>query len=218
MTMNPTFRRRLRRGALCISGGLAATLVLAACSAPAEEATGAGSAGSAAAQTEGTAPTSFLTEYALDGLDATQIIDQLEAAPLADRPTGLIASIRPDELLLTDEAGNEATLAMPEDRFYLSVAPYVTQTHECYFHSLTTCTGEMSGAELDITVTDATTGEVILSETRSTEANGFVGLWLPRGIQANLTISYEGRSATTPISTATDADPTCLTTVQLPQA
>lgn len=105
---------------------------------------------------------------------------------------------------------------MPEDRFYLSVAPYIEQTHECYFHSLTTCTGELQNADVHVTVTDATSGEVVLDEDLTTEANGFVGIWLPRGIEANLTVTYEDASATTAISTVTDSDATCLTTMQLP--
>ncbi|MFS4491238.1 CueP family metal-binding protein, partial [Dietzia kunjamensis] len=44
--------------------------------------------------------------------------------------------------------------------------------------------------------------------------NGFLGLWLPRGITATLTIDHDGRTATAPISTGDD-DLTCLTTMQL---
>ncbi|GMA34464.1 CueP family metal-binding protein [Demequina litorisediminis] len=73
---------------------------------------------------------------------------------------------------------------MPDDAFYVSLAPYVDTTHECYFHSLTTCTGEMQGEDIDVTVTDVETGEVLVDEAMTTFDNGFVGLWLPRDAEA----------------------------------
>lgn len=31
------------------------------------------------------------------------------------------------------------------DEFYVSVTPYLEQTHDCFFHSRTTCLGELRG-------------------------------------------------------------------------
>lgn len=103
---------------------------------------------------------------------------------------------------------------MPEDEFYVSIAPYRSQTHECYFHSLTTCSGELANTDVHVTVVEATSGETLLDETLTTYDNGFVGVWLPRGIDATLTVSAEGRTAKKAISTRPD-DPTCLTGLQL---
>ena len=61
---------------------------------------------------------------------------------------------------------------------------------------------------------EATSGETLLDETLTTYDNGFVGVWLPRGIDATLTVSAEGRTAKKVISTRPD-DPTCLTGLQL---
>lgn len=210
---------RSRRTATLIGGGLALSLVLAACSTDpvADETTSGDSAAESVDESAAGAP-EVLTAHGLADMETREIIDTLEQTPLDERPTDMIASIRPNELLVSDASGNETSLPMPEDAFYLSVAPYIEQTHECYYHSLTTCTGELQSAPVSVTVTDATTGDVILEEDMSTQANGFVGMWLPRGIDANLTIDYQGASATTPISTKTDSDATCLTTMQLPQA
>lgn len=160
------------------------------------------------------APTTASSQ-GFDDADASarELIDRLESTALDERPEGVIASVRPDALVFDDGSG-ERSLPMPDGEFYLSVAPYVGQTHECFFHSLTTCIGELRDTEVEVTVTDAATGDVILAEATRTADNGFVGLWLPRDIAATLTVTADGRTATTAISTGDD-DPTCLTTLQL---
>ncbi|WP_309131395.1 CueP family metal-binding protein [Brevibacterium sp.] len=156
----------------------------------------------------------ILTEYGLDGLDVREIIDTLDSTPVAERPTDLLASVRPDALELSSSLG-EVALPMPDDEVYVSVAPYRTQTHDCHFHSLTTCLGELSNTEVDVTVTDSTTGETVIDETRTSFDNGFVGLWLPRGIEAELHLESGGLNADVPLSTTSDADATCVTTAEL---
>lgn len=157
----------------------------------------------------------LLAEHNLNGLNAKQIIEELDTMPLADRPTDLIASVRPNELILTDEQQRETSIETPTDEFYVSVAPYQSQTHECYYHSLTTCVGELQNTAVDVKVTNSETGETLIDETRSTFDNGFLGIWLPRGIEATLSVEVDGRTASTLISTATSEDPTCITTLQL---
>ena len=159
-------------------------------------------------------PNPSLESYGLAGLDAPQIINKLDTMPVADRPDDLIASVQPTELVLTSSDEGLATMPMPDDQFYLSVAPYNTSTHPCQFHSLTTCRGEMATEEVHVTVTDNASGDTLIDEPRTTYDNGFLGLWLPRGITATLTIDHDGRTATAPISTGDD-DLTCLTTMQL---
>ncbi|QZY50602.1 CueP family metal-binding protein [Leucobacter tenebrionis] len=177
---------------------------------PGSDVTSSGGSGSSGSE----ASASWLEEYDLDGLDAREIIERLDTMPVAERPAGLIASVQPDTLLLTDTAENETVFEMPEDEFYVSFAPYVDQTHDCYFHSLTTCLGELSGEDIEITVTDEADGSVILDESRQTYDNGFAGVWLPRGIDATLTVERDGRTATAQLSTGGE-DPTCLTTLEL---
>jgi hypothetical protein len=172
----------------------------------------------------GSAPTSaqptrtddpLLVDHGLAGLDAREIIERLDTMPMAERPTDLIASIEPNELILTDDQQRRTVLPMPRDEFYVSFAPYVNQTHACHFHSLTTCTGELRNAGIRVKVTDDGTGDVILDESKRTHDNGFLGVWLPRDIDATLTVDHEGLTGTSPITTKGDQAATCVTTLRL---
>lgn len=157
----------------------------------------------------------FLSAQNLAGLDARAVIDKLDTTPVAQRPNNLMASVRPDQLILIDENKQQVSMPIPEDQFYLSFAPFKTQTHDCHFHSLTTCLGEMQNEEVKVTITDVKTGEKIVDRTMKTFDNGFVGVWLPRGIEATLNVEQGELSASSKISTATSEDATCLTTMQL---
>lgn len=210
MTMHTT-RRRL---AAALASTLAVTLVLAACAPTADAPAGEPADASASPSVAQTEP-AILAGQGLAGADARTIIDTLDALPVAERPEDVFVSIRPDQLVVSDSTGREETVPMPEDEFYVSLAPYVDQTHDCYYHSLTTCTGELGDQEIHVTVTDTATGEVIVDEDLVTFDNGFVGVWLPRGIDAELTVAYQDLSATAPLSTSAADDATCVTTMQL---
>ena len=154
----------------------------------------------------------LLADYGLEGMGTVEIIDELDRLGGADRPQDLMASVRPDELILS-AGDDELSLEIPDDLFYLSVAPYVDQTHDCFNHSLTTCTGELASAEVQVQIVEAD-GNVLVDETRTTFENGFTGFWLPRDIEGTLRITSDGRTAKTDFTTHADA-PTCLTTMQL---
>lgn len=155
-----------------------------------------------------------LSASGLEDASGREVVEKLERLPLEERPTDFVASVETEAVVMVDDQGKESWVPLPEDEFYVSVAPYVDQTHECFFHSLTTCVGEMSNEELEVTVVEEGTGEVLVNETARTHDNGFFGLWLPRDIDAELTIEYDGLTSTAPISTR-EGDPTCLTTSQL---
>lgn len=196
--------------ALLAAAALAATVVLTGCGADPEP-----TDPQSQTVTVDDATAAFLEDHGLAGLDTRQIIDRLDTTPLQERATDLMASIRPNELLMSDAAGRELALPMPEDVTYVSFAPYLQQTHDCYFHSLTTCTGELQNTAIDVTVTDNETGDVIVQEQATTFSNGFLGLWLPRGLDGTLTVAVDGLSATVPLTTTGAEDATCLTTLQL---
>lgn len=207
--MSHLFNRRASRSTLAAFAlATVAALTLSACS------TGEPTASPSTASETAANDTSLLADHGLDGLDARELIDSLDALAVADRPVGLMASIRPHELLVSDDK-RELTLEMPADEFYVSIAPYVNDTHDCYFHSLTTCKGEMQNTDVDVLVTDKATGETLVDETLTTFDNGFMGLWLPRDIDASITVEYDGKSATSDLSTRSDDDATCITTMQL---
>lgn len=154
----------------------------------------------------------FLAAHDLDGMDGKQIIDHLDRVPVVDRPTDLMASVRADQLLLTDEE-QEVAVPLGEDGFYLSVAPYVDQTHECYYHSLTTCRGELANQDIGVRITDET-GEVLVDEQVTTFDNGFVGFWLPRDVDGTIEITHDGLTGQSAFSTSNEGA-TCMTTLQL---
>ncbi|HLS00495.1 MAG TPA: CueP family metal-binding protein, partial [Beutenbergiaceae bacterium] len=143
--------------------------------------------------------------------NARDLIDTLDKAPLDDRPT-FTASIRPDAVIV-EQDGQQQRFAMPDDEFYVAVAPYLNETHECTYHSLTTCVGEMGGEEVGVVVVEED-GDVSVDETQRTFDNGFIGLWLPRDVDATLTITHGEAVASAPISTRADC-PTCITDMRL---
>lgn len=155
----------------------------------------------------------FLAAHDLAGMDAREIVDHLDRLGPDERPTDLFASVRPDELLLSS-GDQELTLAMPEDQYYLSVAPYVDRTHECFYHSLTTCLGELSGEDIEVRVVDDGTGDVLVEEGTTTFDNGFVGIWLPRDVDGTVEVTYDGLTGATDFSTTADGA-TCVTTLRL---
>ncbi len=153
----------------------------------------------------------FLARYGLDGLTPQQIVETLDAAT-TDRDQGPVGSVRPSEVVLSD-GEQEVALPLPDDVFYLAFAPYRDRTHDCFNHNLATCSGELSGEVVKVTVVDDA-GATLVDTEVTTHANGFAGVWLPRDIAATLTVSHAGESVTAPIATGAN-DPTCLTTLKL---
>lgn len=201
---------RHRRSLSYLATATLAAGVLVGCGSDDTDAPGAD--GSPTGNATATTDDGLLAEYGFEGMDAREIIEQIDQAE--DRPADLMASVRYDELLVSDPSEPGQEIAMPiEDEFYLSMAPYVDSTHDCFYHSLTTCQGELVEEELDVTITDSE-GQVLVEDTVTTYPNGFVGFWLPREIQATVEVSYDGRTATAEIGTG-EEDKTCLTTMQL---
>ena len=190
----------MRRLAVLAAAGAAVLAMLLAGCAPSSD-------------TPQSAKSSLLTEQGLTGMTTTQIIDHLDQMSVNDRPTDLVASVRPEALILTDDE-QEMSLAMPADVSYVSIAPFIQQTHDCFFHSLTTCRGELSSQPIEVRILDRATGDVLIDEATTTFDNGFVGYWLPRGVEGSIEVTHDGRTGTTAFSTMDDA-PTCITTLQL---
>lgn len=195
-------KRYIRRSARLstVTLALAGMLTLAACGAGAPSAPTASSAGG----------TTLLGRYGLEGLSTQQIIEKLDVSE-ADRTHGPVGSVRPDQLLLTDPAtGEKQSLAVPQNQFYLAMAPYENVTHECFNHNLATCRGELVGEQIHVTLVTED-GRTVVDKDVTTMANGFAGVWVPRDLKGQLTVSAKGKKVTVPVST-TEKDPTCLTT------
>jgi hypothetical protein len=78
---------------------------------------------------------------------------------------------------------------------------------------LTGCQGELVEEEFDVLIEDEE-GNVILDEKVTSQANGFMDLWLPRDKTFKVTINKEGKVAEHELSTF-EGDDTCVTTMQL---
>lgn len=125
----------------------------------------------------------------------------------------ITASITSHELIVTDQNNKETTYDLPEDEFFVSIAPFETTTHECAIHSLTGCQGELVEVDFQVHIEDED-GNVVIDKTMTTFENGFIDLWLPRDKTFNVTIEHNGKVAESVISTF-EGDNTCITTMQL---
>ncbi|QIM18684.1 hypothetical protein G7066_08805 [Leucobacter coleopterorum] len=184
------------------------TLLLAGCAAtPASEP-------AANSRTEVAPLNNELSSFGFADMSSRDIIEELETMAVNDRSKDLSASIQPTELILSK---NEQTLSLPlpADQFYLSVAPYVTQTHDCTFHVPTGCQGELGNTEVYVTITDTESGKTYYSEETTTYDNGFIGYWLPQGVKVNVTIEANGKTGSVLVGTGAENSPTCITTLQL---
>ncbi|RAC15639.1 hypothetical protein DN539_31935, partial [Burkholderia multivorans] len=85
----------------------------------------------------------ILAENGLDGLDVRELVETLDAIPLDERTETLTTSITAEAVTLTDQHEHTAEVRLPSNEIYVSVAPYRSQTHDCYYHSPTGCLGEL---------------------------------------------------------------------------
>lgn len=152
-----------------------------------------------------------LADLGLDGLSGQEIVAQLDTST-EPRPFDFAASVGEDAVVVGNGA-EEVSVPLPDDELYVSIAPFVETTHECYFHSLATCQGELVGEPVEVTITDAG-GDVLVQETTTTYSNGFVGFWLPRDVEGTIEISAGDLTGSVPFATS-EGSPTCVTTLQL---
>ena len=197
---------------ISLAAASAAVVTLSACSTESPVPTEASKSEAATTEVQQVSAEEIQAEFGLEGLDGQEIVDKLDRQSKDERDSDLIASVRPNELILATEQG-EASLPLPEDKFYLSVAPYLSRTHDCFNHSLTTCTGELSQEDIHITITDDE-GNELVNEDTTTFDNGFIGYWLPADKKGTITIEQDGKTGEVPLDTS-DEGGTCVTTLQM---
>ncbi|QDZ99508.1 hypothetical protein D0439_13145 [Lysinibacillus fusiformis] len=142
-----------------------------------------------------------------------QNIKELVNEYSGDKTKDESASITSNQLILTDKEGKESAYALPEEEFFVSVAPYINETHPCTNHSLTGCQGELANKDVAVYIEDSK-GNVLVDETMKTLANGFIDLWLPRDQTYNIKMEHKGKTVKSSFSTY-ENDGTCITTMQL---
>ena len=163
--------------------------------------------GAFALNTKPVSAESILERLGLKDKELTSVVMALDER--LDEPQDIGARITGEALLLY-QGEDEVSVPLPEDLFFVSIAPYINDVHPCQVHNLITCRGELYGETMLITIT-LNDGSVLYSEERTTQANGFIGLWLPAGIEGTLSVEMPNRSVSYPISTYANSD-TCITT------
>ncbi|MDO5737390.1 MAG: CueP family metal-binding protein [Propionibacteriaceae bacterium] len=153
----------------------------------------------------------ILSAYGLAGKSPREVVEGLDQDPTA-RPLSLMASVRYDEVTL-DDGTTQASLPLEGDEFYISVAPYESRTHDCYYHSLGTCQGELAETDVHITVVSED-GDTLMDEDSTTYANGFIGFWVPKDIKGTVTITKDGKTGEVEFSSDKEGA-TCITTLQM---
>lgn len=123
------------------------------------------------------------------------------------------ASITSQQLIVTNSDDRQLIYDLPKDDFFVSIAPYVEETHPCAVHSLTGCRGEMANEEFNVYIEDSE-GNVIVDKTMKSQSNGFIDLWVPRDKEYHVTIAQDGKTVESDFSTF-ESDNTCITTMQL---
>lgn len=146
---------------------------------------------------------------AIDAQSIKQLVQDYSVGKLSAES----ASITSRQLIVDGDTADSKTYDLPKDEFFVSIAPYVDQTHPCEIHSLTGCRGEMTEQEFQVNVTDAD-GNTVLNQKMTSQANGFIDLWLPRDQTYRVQVTHDGKTAESEISTF-DGDQTCITTLQL---
>lgn len=136
-----------------------------------------------------------------------EMVSELSASNIVES-----ASIN-DKTPIVEDEGDQKIYNLPEEEFFVSIAPYISYTHPCEFHSLTGCQGELVNKEMDVKIIDED-GEVHVDEKLTTLENGFLDFWLPRDRNYTLEINYDGKKVKSDFSTF-ENDSTCLTDLQL---
>jgi len=149
---------------------------------------------------------------ALEGVDAYGAMDLANAWKGHD----VTSFVTPQAVHFGFPDGSEVVIPLPDDVMLVSVAPYLVHTHPCLTHFMSGCQGELVELPLHVRAVLGD-GTVIIDEQRSTMANGFMDLWLPRGQAIELTFERDGYRTVGLVTTHADS-PTCITTLQLAQA
>lgn len=145
-----------------------------------------------------------LAAYGLDDLTVTELIEKLENDSL---PDNVSASVYHDHMNLYID-NKLYTYRLPSDVLYISFAPYYNYTHDCYFHSLTGCVGEMVDEDIIVRLYDE--DDNLIEETiKSTGHDGFIGLFLTSNVEYRIEIEHEGLVKSFSVQALTDQ--TCYT-------
>ena len=143
-----------------------------------------------------------------DSSDIKELVEILSVNDVNDYE----AVITSTQLIITTKDHRDM-IYLPDDEFFVSVAPYIHETHPCTNHVLTSCQGELVNEDFEVTIVDEQ-GDIVVHGTFNSGSNGFIDLWLPRNKAFQIEIKHEEKQVISEISTF-EHDGTCLTTMQL---
>lgn len=106
--------------------------------------------GAFALNTKPVSAESILERLDLNDQELTSIVMALDER--LDEPQDIGARITGEALLLY-QGEDEVSVPLPEDLFFVSIAPYINDVHPCQVHNLITCRGELYGETMLITIT-----------------------------------------------------------------
>src|SRR5699024_8073522 len=75
----------------------------------------------------------------LDSKDVKELVQNYSVGRLTDQTASMTSS----HLIVTDSSDSESVYYLPEEEFFVSIAPFITYTAPCDNHSLGGCQGEM---------------------------------------------------------------------------
>ncbi|WP_208764170.1 CueP family metal-binding protein [Shewanella aestuarii] len=132
---------------------------------------------------------------------------------------GIVVRVHPDKVTATFANGKQADVAIPEDKFLLSIAPWITYTHPCGNHVPTGCTGELIGEEMHMSAVDVETGEELMNQMVTLQHDGFIDFWVPRNRKLEFTFHHGDKNGVwreaKEVLTTNLNSRTCITTMQL---
>ncbi len=149
---------------------------------------------------------SVYERYGIEDLSVEEMVLALDEQTLDG--SIISAGILERSLVINTEE-EENIYPVPEDKFYLSFAPYLDNTHPCHNHNLVTCQSELANETMEVTITDDA-GDVYLDDEVTLLDNGFYGLWLPSDKDFTINVQYNGFSVETHFGTYENSG-TCLT-------
>lgn len=149
----------------------------------------------------------ILNKYGLNGLSVEEMVFKLDSSQFEEKDFN--AKIT-SEMLILEKGENQFNYDLPEDKFYVSIAPYINDTHTCEIHNLKTCKSELANKIFEVTIKDKKDNVVYFDNVNSM-ANGFIGIWLPKDIEGTIQVKYNEYRVTSNISTYNN-DNTCITT------
>jgi len=159
----------------------------------------------------GAAGAQSATPAQVSGLDARQAVALANQWGAAGVPVQSVVTT--EAVSFTWPDGRRAEVPMLKDAVYIAIAPYVNRTHPCINHVPSSCQAEMAGETFQVSVLDAKGATVFAGPVKAL-ANGFIELWIPRGLGLLVQVDHRSGRATRLLSTQAGA-PTCITDMQL---